>query len=220
MTVANTKQELVILPLGPAQALALVMAEMPAIGKDQKAPEKMGGFKFRGIEDITAVLQALLSKHGVITIPGARITDVRPARPEGWSDVYVQCDWKIYGPDGTYIEAQTCGIGRDGTDKGATKAMTQAYKYLLIQMLCISDPSDDGDAHDYGQAVVERTPVEVFWEKLKAHSADEIGEAMRAIAAQDEKPLIPRQLEQDADWLAKMSAELDRLITNQEAASG
>ena len=47
------------------------------------------------------------------------------------------------------------GIGRDHTDKGANKAQTQAFKYLLMHLFCVSDPKDDGDSHDYTEAFEE-----------------------------------------------------------------
>lgn len=37
------------------------------------------------------------------------------------------------------------GLGRDNVDKGTNKSLTQAYKYALIQTLCIGDSKDDGD---------------------------------------------------------------------------
>jgi hypothetical protein len=43
------------------------------------------------------------------------------------------------------VEATVVGIGRDNSDKGANKALTQAFKYALIQVLCIADAKDDGD---------------------------------------------------------------------------
>jgi hypothetical protein len=44
------------------------------------------------------------------------------------------------------IVAATIGMGDDNADKGANKAATQAFKYLLLQTFCIADPSEDGDS--------------------------------------------------------------------------
>lgn len=130
------------------QALAAVMAELPSIGKADRSPE---GYSFRGIEAVTKHVQPLFAKHGVVIAPKATITDVRPspAMKDGWQDVFMSVEWTITGPDGSTLAAQTTGIGRDRADKGANKAQTQAYKYLLLHLLCIADGKDDTDSHTY-----------------------------------------------------------------------
>ena len=130
------------------EALAAVIADLPGIGRDDKSPE---GYAYRGIEAVTKQVQPLLARHGVVFVPRATITDVRPspAMKEGWTDVFMQVEWSIVGPDGSTILAQTTGIGRDRADKGANKAMTQAFKYLLLDVLCIADTKDDSDGQTY-----------------------------------------------------------------------
>jgi hypothetical protein len=138
------------------EALAAVMAELPSIGKDDRSPE---GYQYRGIEAVTRHAQPLFAKHGVVIAPHGEITDVRPspAMKEGWQDVYMRVTWTITGPDGSTLTAQTNGIGRDKSDKGANKAQTQAFKYLLLQLLCIADGKDDPDALTYEH---DRSPEE------------------------------------------------------------
>jgi hypothetical protein len=135
-------------PSSVQHAIAQVMAELPNIGKGDKSPE---GYAYRGIEAITKHVQPLFAKYGVVIAPRSTITDVRPspAMKDGWQDVYVQVEWDIIGPDGTTITAQTTGIGRDRSDKGANKGQTQAYKYLLLHLLCIADGKDDSDGVSY-----------------------------------------------------------------------
>jgi hypothetical protein len=130
------------------EAIARVMFELPNIGKGDKSPE---GYQYRGIEAVTKHAQPLFAKYGVVIAPRARVTQVvpSPAMKDGWQDVYVEVDWLITGPDGTTIEARTNGIGRDRSDKGANKGQTQAYKYLLLHLLCIADGKDDADGQTY-----------------------------------------------------------------------
>lgn len=132
------------------QAVAAVMADLPGISKGDTSNE---GYKYRGIEAVTREVQPLFAKHGVVVVPKASITDVRPspAMKEGWTDVFMVVEWTITGPDGSTLTAQTTGIGRDRADKGANKAQTQAFKYLLLHMLCIADAKDDADQHCYEQ---------------------------------------------------------------------
>jgi hypothetical protein len=37
------------------------------------------------------------------------------------------------------------GVGRDNSDKGANKARSMAYKYMLTEVFCIGDKKDDAD---------------------------------------------------------------------------
>ena len=128
-------------------ALAAVMSKLPGIGRDQNAAPGQGGYAYRGIEAITRHVQPLFAEHGVIVVPAVRTVDVKDItvanRP--WTDTTLIVDWQIVGPDGSALSATTVGIGRDNSDKGANKAMTQAFKYLLLQLLCVSDSSDDSD---------------------------------------------------------------------------
>lgn len=165
--------------LSVQSAVAAVMAELPNIGKSDKSPE---GYAYRGIEAVTKHVQPLFARHGVVIAPRARITDVRPspAMKEGWTDTFMEVAWTITGPDGSTMEAQTTGIGRDRSDKGANKAQTQAYKYLLLHLLCIADGKDDSDNQSYEQ---DRAPA-VVWNAatVKQHLVELCGD--RAKAAQ------------------------------------
>jgi hypothetical protein len=129
------------------EALSCVMAELPAIGKDAHASQQQGGYAYRGIEAITRHVQGLFATYGVVVSPRVRSIDTREllVNSKPWTDTTLIVDYLITGPDGSTIEATTVGIGRDNADKGANKAMTQAFKYLLLQLLCISDAKDDAD---------------------------------------------------------------------------
>lgn len=164
MTVPEPKKQSV------TQALASVMALLPGIGKADRSPE---GYAYRGIEAITKQLQPLLATHGVVISPKSTITNVvpSPAMKDGWQDVYMTVEWTITGPDGSQLMAQTCGVGRDRSDKGSNKAQTQAYKYLLLHLLCIADGKDDADGQTYEHD--RREPVPFNLARFQRACADE-----------------------------------------------
>lgn len=132
------------------QAVSKVMAELPAIGKDGRAAANQGGYAYRGIEQITGHVQRLFAAHGVVMAPRVTSHEVIEitVNNKPWSDTRLEVSYDVYGPGGVE-DRITVGpiyaIGRDNSDKGANKAMTQAYKYALLQLLCISDSADDGD---------------------------------------------------------------------------
>ena len=131
-----------------AAKLVAVMGDLPGIEKSKHA----GGvtYAYRGIEEITAELKPLLVKHGVVITPFATLVSVVPLPEKGsnnnWTRTTIQVNYEISGDDTEEtIVAGTLGVGDDNADKGVNKAMTQAFKYLLLQTFCIADPSDDGD---------------------------------------------------------------------------
>jgi len=205
---------------GVINALSAVMNELPAIGKGDKSPE---GYQYRGIEAITKHLQPLLAKYGVIIVPKATLLNVTPspAMKDGWQDVYITVVWNIYGPDGSMIEASTNGIGRDRTDKGANKAQTQAFKYLLLHLLSIADKADDADGLTYEDDRYEYEPaapptyspeIEAFWtERLGPHAKDEIGEAVRAFAKENGRDLTKGALSSDPKFLEQVRDIIERM---------
>lgn len=142
-------------------ALAAVMGEIGGIAKmtpEQRRKAGLGGgdergisYAYRGIDQIAAAVQPLLAKHGVVIVPQVTSYDVREiiVNQKPWTDTTVTVQWQIFGPAGDPIHAATIGLGRDNSDKGANKAITQAFKNLLLRLLCIGDPEDDVDGHTH-----------------------------------------------------------------------
>lgn len=173
-------------PLTVHQAIAKVMAEMDAVGKNDTAPASAGGYRYRGIEAVTAALRKLCAKHGVVIWPVTRVIEAPPsiAMKEGWLDWRVEVTYAVAGPDGTKLDPPpvTYGIGRDNTDKGINKAMTQAFKYLLLQLFMVADDAHDGDGADYsggrapedqGARMLGEATAKALAGKVKALSSDQ-----------------------------------------------
>lgn len=130
------------------EAIAAVIAEMPAIGKDSYNAQQ--GFKFRGIDAVVSALKPLIAKHGIVIAPDVeeRLYEQRPTRSGSvMHTVHLHVRYRVYGPDGEPIECSTWGEGTDSGDKATNKAMTGAYKYLLFQLFAIADSDEDGDAN-------------------------------------------------------------------------
>jgi hypothetical protein len=182
---------------GPAgnvtEALRRVMRDLGGIGKDQKSPQ---GYAYRGIEQITSRAQQLFAQHGVVVVP----TVVNWPEPkdlgaaglakQGWTDERLTVRFRFYGPGGAddYIDAVTVGIGRDNSDKGANKAVTQALKYALLQVLCIGDPAGDTDAHTDAAheapiraARGRKEPAKQAEPLIAAEVVEELGTMLRAV---------------------------------------
>ena len=180
---------------------ALDTEELPAIAK--KKHDGAINYAYRGIEEITGVLQGLLAKHGVTFIPMARLIEVRDIEKGGnpWTRTYLEVAYAIHHSSGTNIQGPiVIGIGDDNQDKGANKAMTQALKYAYLQTFCVADPADDGDAIDNGaddspsaegQRVrrTRRTRAQIEADKAVPPTSD--GSVPPAVPVQGETPSDP-----------------------------
>ncbi len=188
--------------VGIVGALADVMGDLPSIGKVDTSPE---GYAYRGIEAITKHLQQLLAKHRVVPVPHATIVKVvpSPAMKDGWQDVVMRVRWSLFHADGSSLTAATYGVGRDRSDKGANKAQTQAYKYLLLHVLCIADGKDDSDGQTYED---DRRPdteaatadqVAAFYEVL-GRLGDNQKAALRAWFSKERVPKVEKATSEQA----------------------
>src|SRR5688572_14318035 len=130
------------------QAVAAIIAELPAVGKDQRNEQQR--FNFRGIDDIMRVLKPLLAKHQVIVVPDVleRIDTERPTAKGGTLyTVLMHVRFSFYGPAGDSFTASGWGEGTDSGDKATNKASSSAFKYVLVQVFAIADAGTaDADA--------------------------------------------------------------------------
>lgn len=189
------------------QAISRVMADLPGIGKSEKAPEKAGGYNYRGIEAITRELQPVLARHGVVIHPVVdllTVTDQVPGMSTGWREHMILVDWYVYGPAGDRLDPcpRTYGIGRDNSDKGIPKGMTQAWKYLLVELFAIGDAKDDGDGM---AASPDSHPAEDIPDAVAYITEDQYREVLTATKALTE----PQRVALAAEWMAEdpMSGE-------------
>lgn len=128
------------------ERMVAILDELPAIGKTQKNQQQ--GFNFRGHDDVLNALNPLLAKHGVFIIPDVleRIPAERQTKSGSTMyEVNLHVRFFFYGADGDSFTASTWGEGTDSGDKATNKAMTMAFKNVLIQAFAINT-SDNVDA--------------------------------------------------------------------------
>lgn len=184
-------------PTNVVQAIARVMEEMPGVGKDGTAAPAQGGYAFRSIEAITAAAQHLMGRYGVVFVP--RVAERRMPVVElqvggkPWTEEQLTVIYTVYGPGGVEDRIEVgpiVALGRDNVDKGTNKCMTQAFKYALLQVLCIGDNKDDADSGSQQADGHGRTSdpeawfAEVGWMD-KEHHDQKRSEIAAALAAAD-----------------------------------
>lgn len=139
-------------------ALTRVMRDLPGIGRDL---ESDAGYQYRGIEQITRHAQALFARHGVVFVPSVEHRDeiALTINNRPWTEQRAVISYTVYGPGGPddkILVGPLIAQGRDNSDKGMNKCMTQAFKYALLQTLCIGDAKDDADAGPANEADAPR----------------------------------------------------------------
>lgn len=129
-------------------AMIQVMSEVRTLAKDQR--NRQQNFNFRGIDDVMNVVGPALRNHGVIVSPvvldqSFDTVEIGSNKTKG-GHVSVHMRYDFYTEDGSRFSAEGVGEAFDVGDKAASKALSMAYKYALIQALCL--PTDEiGRAH-------------------------------------------------------------------------
>lgn len=121
------------------QRLALIVAELPAIGKGQRNAQQ--DFMYRGHDDVMNELNPLLSKYGVFFVPNVieRVTAQRETQAgRVMYEVNLHVRYTFYGLLGDKVIASAWGEGTDSGDKSTNKAMTMALKNVLAQTFAVS----------------------------------------------------------------------------------
>lgn len=136
-------------------AWARVMWDVQSIGKDETATIKTQGrdggqgtqysFRYRGIDKVLNAVGPALRRHGVMVIPIR--TDAAYGTAGRMRECTVTVTYRVFGPDGSYFDAQACGEGLDAGERATAKALTTAYRNWLVTALTIptQDPKLDPD---------------------------------------------------------------------------
>jgi hypothetical protein len=130
------------------RAMSEIFADVKAIEKAKE--NKFFHFKFRGIDDVYAALHPLFAEHKVFLRVEIleHLTEDRNTK-EGVTlhhIVKVRFSFRS-GEDGSELSSVAIGEASDTGDKGATKAMSIALKYLMFQtfLIPVDNPADDAD---------------------------------------------------------------------------
>lgn len=161
--------------LGAAKKVLEVMRMVTFIGKEKQADLGTGGkFKFRGIDDAMDAVGHAIREVGLIISPEILKdeTTQNPITKSGignngrpyentviWTTTKLTVRYTFLDPDdGSTHSIEMVGEGRDASDKSTSKAGSMAFKYGLLQGLCIPVTGlDDSDAAPPQHMEQERT---------------------------------------------------------------
>ena len=154
-TAVHTSRVKGTLTVADLQTIHALMSQairtVPAVGKNSQAPANMGGYRFRGVEDILTALKPIIANLGLFVVPTTleRIESERKlagGKVQYVVDLHIQFTW--YGPLGDTLIASTWGEGSDMGDKATQKAYTSAYKSMLSETFMLADAETDSERHE------------------------------------------------------------------------
>jgi hypothetical protein len=135
------------------EAIAAVMGEVQSVGKGDFNDQQR--FRFRGIDAVMNAVGPALRTHGVIVAPTNVVTTYEPvvtSKGSAMTSVRVIVTYRWWGPGGDWLETSAPGEAFDAGDKGTAKAMSVAFRTMLLQTLCLPTDEPDPDSTVYERA--------------------------------------------------------------------
>lgn len=120
------------------QKMQAVMKDVQYLAKDDLVEYKTTKYKAISEEKVTSTMRKALIEHGLVVFP------VKQIRERVGMITSVDVTYRLQNIDDPddYIEIVSSGDGADTQDKGAGKAMTYAFKYMLLRTFAIPTGDD------------------------------------------------------------------------------
>lgn len=178
------------------QKISEVMKNIEYLTKDDKV--EFGTTKYKAIseEKVTTAVREQLVKQGIVIIPIEQQSENKELiRTEKSVNMLttVHVKYRIQNIDDVndFIEVESNGTGVDTQDKGVGKAMTYAYKYMLLRTFAIptgEDPDKISSAetdkkmeNEVNNTAINKTKLNALNDSIEKHKiADEKVEAILA----------------------------------------
>ena len=120
------------------QKIAEVMKDIQYLCKDDHVQYGQTNYKAVSEEKVTSTVRESLINNGIVIVP------VEQSHHREGTLSTVDVAYRIQNIDDIedYVIAKSSGTGADTQDKGVGKAMTYAYKYLLLRTFAIPTGED------------------------------------------------------------------------------
>ena len=164
---AAKEEEPVVLnevPLNLRQKLAAIFGSLGKVKQEGK--NDFHGYKYFSDEQLSGLFRDKFAAANIVLVPVVtemQITEFQTDKGKHSFLTSITASWDIHdGDSDEVITAVTVGQGEDPGDKGANKAMTSAFKYLLIKMAQIGGEGDAeaDEATDKRHEKTEKAKVE------------------------------------------------------------
>lgn len=132
------------------QAISAVASDVGAVGKD--GINQAQKFKFRGIDAVVNAVSPAMRRHGLVIFPVVESVTRSSAQTKSggtMNTVEVIAGYVFTGPDGSSFTAKVPGESFDSGDKATAKAMSVAFRTVLLQTFTLPTDETDPDAESY-----------------------------------------------------------------------
>lgn len=166
------------------ERIAEVMKDVKFLAKDKHVTYGSTNYNAISEENVTSSVRKSLIKHGLVIVP----VEQNHRREGNLSTVDTKYRIQCIDDKEDYIIAASSGTGSDTQDKGVGKAMTYAYKYLLLRVFAIptgSDPDNTpSDKLDEKEKLVEEKKTKEFFEHVE--KVEKLREALKKSGTDEE----------------------------------
>ena len=192
--VKNNNSEIVVPPdLTIIERMSLISEEAGAIRKGERNIEQK--FNFRGVDSVVNALSPLLKKYTVIITPKILTKEYEKYSSRNGANM-VSCrldvEYTFHGAKGDSITATVASESSDSGDKATAKAMSVAFRTVLLQAFALPTDEVDPDAesHERGEeSQIEIKPplIDSLYQNLllritEAKSFHALGEIMKPVS--------------------------------------
>jgi len=210
---------------GIMEALSLMHKNFGIILKEGDNDEQ--GFKFHRIDDVVDRMHKLLNVYDCMIVPNileskATFKDKANGKFYMFHEVKVEYEFLSF-KDGSNKMVVSCGTGLDHTgDKAYRKAMSQAYKSLMLQMFSIPLFEEDGDGHTYDADGIDpkarnekrSEPSKQKTQVISKTEADEIKELLDDIKGTYTKEMVFKGWNNNEGYKAARGGRMIKKVEN------
>jgi hypothetical protein len=155
-------------------SLHAVMNAVQSVSKRDRNTHS--NYNFRGIDAVMNAVGPALREHGVIVVPNVRdieVSDTRTSQNKPATRVVVKVNYTfLSAKDGSSIVTCSVGEAMDSGDKATPKAMSVAFRTLLLQALCLPTDEPDPDSFTYEQAdepMASKEQMDLLMKSVRDH---------------------------------------------------
>lgn len=137
------------------EAIMRAVREVREVGKT--GYNEHDKYHFRGVDDVVDAARQVFARIGIFALPIKTTSahrDVVSFSGKNMREATLTVTYRFFGPAGDYLDAEVPGEAMDRGDKGTPKAMSVAFRTLLIQVLMLQTtgtghhPDPDEDSYD------------------------------------------------------------------------
>lgn len=132
------------------EALANVMNDISGVGKNET--NAFDKYKFRGIDATVNAVGPALRRHRVLVTPRVQSVNYREvlsSKGKAQQECTLTVEYVFTGPAGDTHSTVSVGQAMDRGDKATAKAMSVAFRIMLLQSFCIPTDDPDPDSFSY-----------------------------------------------------------------------